>query len=214
MSTTLVLHELTPSPNNLKVRMALGFKGLAYERVPFVPDGMPGDRSKYVELSGQPRTPILVHGETVIYDSNGIARYLDANVKRDPSLFSTDYAEMGEIETWEFFARSRASQAVGMLFGLAIAGEVDAEVVKQANAAFHDATGELQDAIAATGFLVAGRTTNADLANVALANLGMLSDAYAASSPILAFFREHLALGDDRAGVRAWVERHLAYDAD
>ena len=45
MPADLTLHELTGSPNNVKVRIALGFKGLSYERKPITMDGFPGNRS-------------------------------------------------------------------------------------------------------------------------------------------------------------------------
>jgi glutathione S-transferase len=206
--TDLVLHELAPSPNNLKVRMALGFKGIPYERAPI----QPGDRTSILAVSGQPRTPVLVHGETVIFDSNGINRYLEANVKREPRLFSEEYAEFGEIEQWELFARTRLGEPIGALFRMAASDAVDPAGVAEANARFHDLTGELEGALEDTGFLVGGRTTNADLAVSCLANLGMLTEEHAAASPILGFFRDRLALGDGRERTRAWIERHVAYD--
>ena len=81
-----------------------------------------------------------------------------------------------------------------------------------ANAAFHELTGELESQLKPTGFLVGGRTTNADLAVASLANLSMLSAEAVQANPILGFFREHLHLGEGRDGTRAWIERNLALD--
>ena len=35
MSSTLILHEMTLSPNSVKARIGLGYKGLEYDRKPF-----------------------------------------------------------------------------------------------------------------------------------------------------------------------------------
>ena len=73
MSAKITLHELTGSPNNVRVRIGLGYKGLEYQRKPLELTGdFPGDRSEVVKLSGQPRLPVLQHGDTIIYDSRAI----------------------------------------------------------------------------------------------------------------------------------------------
>ncbi len=210
MSLDLTLHELPASPNNLKVRMALGFKGLAYTRKALDMSTPFGDRSALIELSGQPRTPVLVHGETVIFDSNGIVRYLEANVKREPRLFTEDYTEFGELEKWELFARTQLGKPIGTLFGMALSDGGTAEGIAAANAHFYELTGELESRLKENGFLVCGRTTNADLAVVALANLATLTEEQVKASPLLVFFREHLQLGEGRELTRDWIRRHVA----
>ena len=57
--SNLILHELTGSPNNVKVRIALGYKGLEYDRRPLELNDFPGDRSAVVKVSRQPRLPVL-----------------------------------------------------------------------------------------------------------------------------------------------------------
>ena len=86
MSKPLELYQIGGSPNNVRVRIALGFKGLAYDTwdLPMETGQFPFDRSRLVELSGQPRTPVLKHGEVVIFDSGGILRYLEANFRDTP----------------------------------------------------------------------------------------------------------------------------------
>ena len=54
MSNRLTLHELILSPNNVKARIALGYKGLEYEREALEfneLDKFPGNRSRVVQLS-------------------------------------------------------------------------------------------------------------------------------------------------------------------
>ena len=54
--------------------------------------------------------------------------------------------------------------------------------------------------------------TGADICCACLVSVAMVDEAYAASSPVFAFFREHLKLGEGRDKTRAWVERVMAWD--
>jgi glutathione S-transferase len=117
VSTNLTLHELTGSPNNVKARIALGYKGLQYDRKPLDLNDFPGNRESVVKLSRQPRLPVLQHGQTVIFDSGAILRYLEANFPDTPPIFVSDYAAHGEIEQWEVFSRTQIGEPIGMMFG-------------------------------------------------------------------------------------------------
>lgn len=212
MSASLKLHELTLSPNNVKVRIGLGYKGLEYERIPLQFETFPGNRDELIEVSRQPRTPVLVHGETVVFDSRGILRYLEANFPDTPPLFSTDYGEMGAIEQWEAWCGTDLGPPIGMLFGQALSDEKDPKVIDQANALFHEATGRIESQLGETRYLVRDTPSAADVAAAPAVNLGMLSEAAAATSPIAAFFRECFHLGDGREKTRAWVKDLMAHD--
>lgn len=87
--------------NNLKVRLALAHKGIPCEfrKVD------PADRSEVIRVSGQFLTPVMVDGETVLFDSAAILRYLDANFPGTPKLYGRDKQEQWEIEDWERFGR-------------------------------------------------------------------------------------------------------------
>ena len=50
MTPSVKLYDLAPSPNNIRVRVGLGYKKIAYERIAIDPM----DRSNLVEISGQP----------------------------------------------------------------------------------------------------------------------------------------------------------------
>jgi glutathione S-transferase len=207
----LTLYELPPSPNNQKVRIGLGFKGLPFERSILEFDRFPGDRSGIVAVSGQPRTPVLKHGGTVIFDSGAILRYLEANFRDAPSLFSEDYEEFGEIEQWEAFGRHGLSGPVSVMFTEAFAPEKNDDGIGRANQRMRDLTGEIERRLAETGFLVGGRLTAADVSTAPLVVLAMLS-ADTAPGPIGRFFAEHLQLGEDRDRTRQWVGSVLAHD--
>jgi glutathione S-transferase len=70
-------HELAPSPNSIKVRLALRAKELEFEVVPVDPR----DRSAVVAVSGQELTPVIEDKGIVLNDSEAILHYLDANYR-------------------------------------------------------------------------------------------------------------------------------------
>jgi glutathione S-transferase len=92
----LRFHELAPSPNNVKVRMALRFKRIDFATVPLDP----ADRSPLVELSGQEFTPAIEDRGIVLNDSEAILQYLDANYPGTPRLFPALRAGRKVCEAW------------------------------------------------------------------------------------------------------------------
>lgn len=70
------------SPYSWRARLALAHKGLDAELIPcrFT------DKDK-IAFSGQGKLPILVDGDTVVYDSWNIASYLEERYPYRPSLF-------------------------------------------------------------------------------------------------------------------------------
>ncbi|MGH2394904.1 MAG: glutathione S-transferase N-terminal domain-containing protein, partial [Candidatus Limnocylindria bacterium] len=65
MRTLLEFHR---SPNSVKVRVALGYKGLEYE----IREMMAADRAPMIEAAGWPLVPILLDGDVVMRDSAAI----------------------------------------------------------------------------------------------------------------------------------------------
>lgn len=214
MTELLQLHELTPSPNSVKVRIGLGLKGLDYERIPVQMDSMPGDRSIALELSGQPRLPILRHGETVIFDSGAILRYLEANFRDAPRLVPEDYAAFGEMEEWEAWTRTGLGAPIGAVFQQIASGSPDPAALQAGNAAFHDATQRIEDRLAEADYLAGtAHPTLADLTCASRVYLAMATEQEARASQILAGFRGALQLGEGRERTRAWAEALLEHDA-
>jgi glutathione S-transferase len=213
MGTTLTLHELTGSPNNVKARIALGYKGLEYDRKPFDLNNFPGNRESVVEISQQPRLPVLQDGDTTIFDSGAIMRYLEANYPGTLPIFTTDYAAFGEIERWELFAKTQIGEPTGMLFEQAFSPEADSQVVARANKMFNDRTGPLEDKLSTGEFLVGDHLTAADIACAAPLYLADLTEEQAQDNPIAGFFHANLTLGDGRETTRAWLRRVMSHDA-
>lgn len=213
MSAKLTLHELTGSPNNVKARIALGYKGLEYDRREVELNEFPGDRSSVVNLSRQPRLPVLQHGETIVFDSGSILRYLESNFRDSPPIFDTEYQTFGEIEGWESFARTQIGEPIGMMFGEAFSPTPDASVIAAANEMLNGRIGAIEDKLGQGEFLVGDHLTAADIVTAAPLYLADMTPEMAAGHPIAQYFHANLQLGEGRERTRAWVRKVMAYDA-
>jgi len=89
-----------------KVEIALGEKGLAFERVmvPFTQTrGYNPKRPEVVAANPKGQVPVLIDGELTIYDSTLILEYLeDAHPK--PSLYPTAPADRARCRLWDLYA--------------------------------------------------------------------------------------------------------------
>jgi glutathione S-transferase len=207
-ASKIQLWDLGPSPNSKKVRLALGYKGIPYEKVSVDPM----DRSKIVEISGQPLAPVLVHGSTIMFDSGAILRYLDANVKREPRLFSPDYDTMRRIETWEAYSKRELAPHVGTLFGALFGGPKEPALLAKAGKAFNEAAGHIEKDLGPEGFLVGASPTAADVTCAAWIGLACLTPDESRSSHVLGFFAENLRLDPKLARVASWYAAVNRFD--
>lgn len=206
-SGPITLYELPPSPNTMKVRIALRYKDVPFQSV--VVD--PADRAKVVEISGQPLTPVLVHGDTVIYDSSAILRYLDANLKQGPRLFSADRVAIKAIEGWEQFRRQVLGSALGVAFGQFFSGKVDADAIERANSQMDEATARIETHLAEGDWLVGEAMTAADILCATVVYYWCVPESAAPAGSIAAFFRQHLALPPRRERTQDWVKRVMVH---
>ena len=192
MSDQVVIHGFETS-NNFKVRVGLGFKGIPYEFKTIEP----ADRAEIVRISGQPFTPIMVHGDVVLFDSTAILRYLEANYPDTPRLFSDNYDTMREIEDWENFGRVDLHESLMILVRLRKAGLTDDAKTARSAQIFADLTAKLEDVLADSEWLVDGRFTAADVNAGAVVHRVRGLEAF----PL-----------PDRPLTYAWAERVMAYD--
>jgi glutathione S-transferase len=102
----LRFHELSPSPNNVKVRLALRYKAVDFEAVPVDP----AQRGPVTEVSGQELTPVIEDPGVVLNDSEAILQYLDANHRDAPRLFPHHRAGRRECEVWKRSIDERVSR--------------------------------------------------------------------------------------------------------
>jgi glutathione S-transferase len=194
MKSELTIHGFETS-NNMKVRVALGFKDIPYEFLTIDP----ADRTEILQLSGQHLTPVMVHGESVLFDSAAILRYLEANFRDRPPLFGTSRDEQWEIEDMELFARTTlAAPMMEIVHHRVSGGTVDDEMQARCAGAFAEAAATLMVAMAGQEWLVRGRMSAADVTAAAV------------------MYRIRRAkLFDPPAGADAltgWVNRVMAFD--
>ena len=209
--TPLKLFHLGPSPNCMKARVALGFKGVPYEPI----DVDPQARGPLVEATGQPLTPAIVHGQVKLYHSGAVMRYVDANFE-GPRLFSEDREEMRAIDNWEWHARAGLRDSLGAVYTMAFGG---IESTVDNIAAVRGALEKEADRVVARleeagGWLAAGRMTAADVTLAAIfsytAGLEALRNA---AGPFGAFVAEHFTVGDSRPALRTWTAAVMEHDA-
>ncbi|HKQ62687.1 MAG TPA: glutathione S-transferase family protein [Candidatus Polarisedimenticolaceae bacterium] len=204
----LRLYQLENSPNSMKARIALGYKGLPYDRF----EVNAQDRVEIVRLSGQPLTPVLVHDDTVIFDSAAILRYLEANFRAAPPLFAAERQEQKRIEEWERFGRDELYRPIGELFAQARAAQPDPAACARASDDLQRLSERIEARLAEADWLVADRLTAADVTCAPLIAFALFSADAAARSTVARFFRERLQLGDERPRTREWAARVITFD--
>jgi len=205
------LLTLPPSPNNIKVRAALGYLQLPYEELPQDRD----DRSALIAASGQPLTPGLVHNGLVVFNSAAILRHLHATTPGS-TLFPQDPDAMRKLESWETQARYGVKESVGPMYWMFF-GRMPATPEAQVAAAvalLRD-TEALEKALSKSPFLMGEAPNAADFtwAGVLAYNVGLDTPRIQAA-PFFSHFSKHYTLSaEQRPLVRAWVSRVLQYDA-
>lgn len=206
----VVMYDLALSPNNTKVRIALNYKGIPFERIDIPGDD---DRSLIVEVSGQPLTPVIRHGDTVVCDSAAILRYLDSNFPDTPKILFTDRPTALEANKLERWIQNNIYEVVGTVFNDFMSGEPDVAVGEAASAQLHEQTADFEARLEGRDFLFGDTMSFVDITAAPLVSYGMVPEAVAATHPIAQHFHDHLHLGADRDRTRAWVASVMAHDS-
>jgi len=215
MSTKPIrLFEIPPSPNNIKVRVAMNFKGIPFERIPLTHDasGKDLDRTAVIAATRQPLTPSIEHEGRTLFDSAAILRYLEANFPGTPPLFSTDVDTLRAIENEERWARSELSAPFTKVIRMFFTGQVDDAAVEQANREFQAVTGRIETILERSPWLVGDAMTAADVTAAPYVFGAMIPEQAAAAGGPVAFLHENFQLGEGRERTRAWVGQVMAYD--
>jgi glutathione S-transferase len=159
MGQQMIIYGFETS-NNIKVRLALTYKGLPYEFKTIEPS----DREEVNRVSGQFLTPTMVDGDVVLFDSGAILRYLDANYPETPKLFGSSHAQQWEIEDWELFGRGPLAEPMMRLVHARVTGEeIPASMKESAAADFGDAIRRLEERLDGRLWIVGDEMTAADI---------------------------------------------------
>ncbi len=206
MTAPVTLYALNASPNTMKVRAALAYKKIPYQRI----DVDPARREEIVKLSGQPLTPILKHGDAVVYDSYGILRYLDANWRQGPALFSADRATMKAIEGWELYARTDVGPAISTMFGQIREANPDAAKIRGANELMNRGAAKIEETLSASEWLVGGTPTAADFTLAMSLYYGAVAAVGPEATPVAGLFGKHLKI-ENAPRTIAWIRRVMEW---
>ena len=177
------------------MRVALGFKGIPYEFRSIEP----GERDEILRISGQSLTPVMEHGDCVLFDSAAIMRYLDANFPETQKLFWGNRSEQWEVEDWEFFARFELARPMMDVLHLRATGATVSEAMLEGcGEVFAKATTALAHRLEGRKWLVGDRMSAADITAAAVfrrvQNVNMFSFPPAADS------------------LSTWMENVLSFD--
>lgn len=209
----LILYDLHGSPNSVKVRLALGYLGIPYEKIAI----LPMERAQVVEATGQPLCPAIRHGDVRLHDSSAILRYLDANLAGDKRLYAESRDEIKAIEQWEMKTRGGGfGEPVGIAFAQCFAEHKDPSELQRAQSLFVERCKQVEEALGDRETLCCDRLTAADFCVVPLLIYGNLSASFIErSGPAIDLIRalgDMLTIPDDCPKTRAYVERVMAYD--
>jgi glutathione S-transferase len=148
------------------------------------------------------KMPVLRHGEVELFESKAIATYLD-RVFPGPAVFPSDPHLAALTEQWVSFVNTSVDRTLirTYLFAYIVPkgpdGTPDRAAIEAVMPAVREQLGILDRAVAATGHLVGGEFTFADinllpiLDRVKLAPEG--AQALAAASHLTAYFERHAA---------------------
>ena len=194
-STDVVVHGFETS-NNMKVRVALGYKSIPYTFRTIEP----ADRDEVFRISGQYLTPVLVHGDRVVFDSAAILRYLDFAFRETPRLFGGSHREQWEIEDWELFARTAlANPMMEIVHKRVYGGGVDDALIGRCTTAFGEAATKLADRLQGREWLVGDRMTAADITAAAVLFRVRAAELFGGAAAAV-------------APLTAWTDRVMAFD--
>ncbi len=159
MGQEMIIYGFETS-NNIKVRLALTYKGLPFEFKTIEPS----DREEVNRVSGQFLTPVMVDGDVVLFDSGAILRYLDANYRDTPKLYGHSHSEQWEIEDWERFGRGPLAEPMMSLVHARVRGEgVTPALEESAVTDFGEALRKLEGRLDGRQWLVGDEMTAADI---------------------------------------------------
>lgn len=204
------LLEFRRSPNSVKVRVALGFKGLAYE----TREMMAADRAPMIEAAGWPLTPILLDGEVAMRDSAAILHYLEANYRDAPSLTPPN---RDEIRSAEAILANLNPEILRIQWRLGPEiekpeAERDRAAIGRGRSALVAALERLEERLGEQPWLVGEAMSMYDV--ILACNLlpGRPPERFVAQSPVWRFFAEHLEIGAERPTVVDWIGRVVGHD--
>ncbi len=198
------------SPNSIKVRIALAYKGLPYE----AEEMMAADRAPMMEAAGWPLTPILLDGDVVMRDSAAILHYLEANYRDRPSLTPATRDDLRTAERIVSVLAPEIARIRGSVDGEIAKAEAerDPAVAARAREAIVAATARLEERLAARPWLVGDAMSMYDVILASDLLPTRAPTEFIAQSPLWRYLGDNFRIGKERPRVTGWIGRVVAYD--
>jgi glutathione S-transferase len=162
------LYGFPPSPNTRKVLATAIAIGLPLDLE--IVNLAAGDQRKleYLALNPGGRTPTLVDGDFVLWESNAIMQYV-ANARPGP-MWPNDATVRADISRWQCWQLAHWNEGTGKLIfervlkKILALGDPDSAELKSGEKAFHRDAAVLEGALMTRRFLVGDAPTLADFA--------------------------------------------------
>ncbi|MBR0641690.1 glutathione S-transferase family protein [Plastoroseomonas hellenica] len=153
-----------PISNYVRViRMACEEKGIAYALTPALPQ-----TPEVLAIHPFGKIPVLRHGDVELCESKAIATYLDKVFPGNP-LLPAEPLPAARVEQWVSMTNTVIDRTMireyvlSYVFPKGAGGEPDRRIIDAALPALQRQVAVLDQAVAATGYLVGGRFTFADI---------------------------------------------------
>lgn len=151
------------SGNVQKVLFMLGELGVPFERLDYGRQYENTATPEYKALNPTSKVPTLVDGDTVIWESNTILRYLAAKVR--PALTGATPAERTEVERWMDFLLAAVNPGYLAAFkGAKLTPEEQTAEYKEQTKDLAAQMAIINGHLAGKDFIALGRLTIADIA--------------------------------------------------
>lgn len=153
------------SANVQKVMWLLGELGAPHKRIDAGGKFGGLDTPQFQALSPHARVPVLVDGETVVFESNACLRYLAEKFEVE-SLWPAGPRERSQVDRWLEWSHNDWAPAVLFLFGMLMRTPADQrqpQRMEQAQAALASLAGRVEGWLAERPFVAGETMTLADL---------------------------------------------------
>jgi glutathione S-transferase len=162
------LYYTAPSPNSYVVTAVAEYLQIPLEKIPVDLAKGEGQKPEYLKLNPNGKTPTLVDGDFVLWESNAILLYL-AN-KKKPELWPADERSGIEITRWLIWQQTHWLNSCGILLWEYLVkrffqpGDPDPAQIKKGEAEVRRFGAVLNQCLEGKKFLVGDRLSLADFA--------------------------------------------------
>ncbi|MGF7161465.1 glutathione S-transferase [Rhodoligotrophos appendicifer] len=154
------------SINVQKVMWTIGELGLEHERIPTGGSFKGTDRPEYRAMNPGGLVPTIKDGETILWESNAIVRYLASRYGGEP-LWPLDPAKRADADRWMDWSLSEVSPSLTPVFFATVRkpkAQHDAAAIAQAAERLHPVFRRIDDVLGRSEFIAGPALTMGDIA--------------------------------------------------